>query len=226
MLPPYTQTLFVELIRFSPGQPDNVTSTGPTPRGNPPPVYPSGPVAPSSHYRSANSNATSHTALPPSPISMTTTFGAGGTDLEPGSVNSVIPPPPWSRWGIVNTPNRPPATTRRQAPDSSPPQISRKRKHADDVHSSEETSAPKRPLIQAMPEPSPSIPPPSVHVLSSPPVPPSPRPIQSVSPSLARLLTPSTESSPKTAHAPYGPPKPPPPHSNGRGADSPMSESG
>lgn len=46
MLPPYTQTLFVELIRFIPGQPDNVPSRGLTPRSGASAVYSSPPITP------------------------------------------------------------------------------------------------------------------------------------------------------------------------------------
>jgi histone demethylase JARID1 len=192
MLPPYTQTLFVELIRFTPGQPDNISLNGPPPRANGdsgPPAVPN-----SSHSRpmqptSSHNNASSSSALVP----MVSTFGVNGA-APSSSPHHVIPPPPWSRWGTVTTPLRPPATMRRNAPDSSratTPSSARKRKQADEPQSQDEASASSRSPKRRVVIPPPPPPPPPPPQLS--------RPVQTLSPSLAMMLSPTTSSSPRSS---------------------------
>jgi [histone H3]-trimethyl-L-lysine4 demethylase len=186
MLPPFTQTLYVELIRFVPGQPDNVPTNGSVAR-NPPtrPPIPSPSSRPHSHPPPLPqpSNVAS-TSAPSAPTHSTSTLDLRGP-ISVVSPHLPPPPPPWSRWGTVSTPLRPPSTLRRQPTDharSTPPQPSRKRKHVEEVNgdhaaranSSSRARSPKR---RVNPETSPS---------SS-----STRPTQALSPSLAMMLSPT-----------------------------------
>ena len=185
MPPPYSQTLFVELIRFMPGQPEAVPTNGATPR------------APSSLHSSPASHA-SH------PGSLRTSHLHHGTPTmhipmeifpDPAHPNHVPPPPPWSRWATMTTPGRPPSTHRRQSTSArstpQPPPLSKKRKHGDEmsttegglsrVSSSSSTSAGPTPKRRAVPAPHP----PQSNTVSPP-----PRSMQSISPSIAKLLAP------------------------------------
>lgn len=184
MPPPYSQTLFVELIRFTPGQPEIVPTNGVTP------------LAPSSHHSSPRSHSSHpgpsrhphiHHGSPPMHIPI------DGYSSDPAAhPNHVPPPPPWSRWGTMSTPGRPPSTQRRQSTSdrSSPQPSSKKRKHADEmsttdglsrVSSSSSISAGPSSKRRAVPTQHSS----QNAVVSSP-----PRSMQTVSPSIAKLLAP------------------------------------
>jgi [histone H3]-trimethyl-L-lysine4 demethylase len=177
MPPPFSQTLFVELVRFMPGQPETASANGATPR------------APSSLHSSPRSHASHpgpshhlhlHHGSPPMHIPM---------EVYPD--HHVPPPPPWSRWATMSTPGRPPSTQHRHSASarSTPQPPSKKRKHADDisttgelsrVSSSSSLSAGPAPKRRAIPAPHPSQ-----SVASSP-----PRSMQTISPSIAKLLAP------------------------------------
>jgi histone demethylase JARID1 len=181
MPPPYSQTLFVELIRFMPGQPDLAPPNGGTS------------LAPSSHHSSPRSHSShpgpsrhphpNHGSPP-----MRIPVEAFPDHAHP---NHVPPPPPWSRWGTMSTPGRPPSTQRRQSTStrSTPQPPSKKRKHADEMSTTEELSrvssssslsAAPTPKRRAVPPPQPPQ-----SIVSSP-----PRPVQTISPSIAKLLAP------------------------------------
>lgn len=187
MPPPYSQTLFVELIRFMPGQPDIAPTNGATPR------------APSSHHSSPRSHASQpgssrltqlHHGSPPVHIPVE-------AYPEHAHPHHIPPPPPWSRWGTMSTPGRPPSTNRRQSTStrSTPQPSSKKRKHADDMSTTEGLSrvsssssisagpVPKRRAVQVPPSSLPQTPHPNV-------IPSPPRVVQNISPSIAKLLAP------------------------------------
>lgn len=147
MPPPYTQTLFVELMRFTPGQPDSMTggngigssrsmasssSIGLPPYGMPLPHPRAGLPPPPSHH-----HAPPIAPRPPSPMMP---YDQGRPRSRGGSVH-VPPPPPWSsrssRWSNAAA-TAPPPTSRSHTQDGnspieSPGGQSRKRKHSGDV---------------------------------------------------------------------------------------------
>jgi [histone H3]-trimethyl-L-lysine4 demethylase len=192
MLLPFTQTLFVELVRFVPGQPDNVPTNGSVTRSvstRPPAPSPSSRPHALSHPLSQPSHAAS-TSATPAPTHSTSTLDLRGP-ISVVNPHLPPPPPPWSRWGTVSTPLRPPSTLRRQPTDharSTPPQSSKKRKHAEEVNGDDATKAssssrarsPKRRVNAETP---PSVP--------TPPSGPTARPTQALSPSLAIMLSPT-----------------------------------
>ncbi|KAL4256714.1 [histone H3]-trimethyl-L-lysine(4) demethylase [Pleurotus pulmonarius] len=167
MPPPYTQTLFVELVRFVPGQPEFSPPSGPAPRPSIPPIPQGNPMPhiPSPHDK--------HTPMQ---------LPAPSASFSPPSMVSqhVPPPPPWSRWGTVTTPSRPPSTQRRHAPDTprDTPQPSRKRKLTDEPRPPEEpvngSSSKRRVMDHGLPQPQ----------LAQ------PRNVQTLSPSLALIVSP------------------------------------
>ncbi|KAJ3718020.1 jumonji superfamily protein [Lentinula guzmanii] len=205
---PYTQTLFVELLKFTPGQPD--THAG----GSAQPPSTSGVRAPSVDV------PTQHPVPPPptyAPVAAPPPVLASA--LNAAAQN--VPPPPWSRWSTVATPSRPPSISRRhELPPVSLPsqeqQDNRKRKHPEDtthedllppMSSLSEPVAKRRivlppvrhqtPLPPIQPHP-PRIPhPPQTRT----PVLPPPTPQnQSLSPSLARLMSPVDQSPRQYSH--------------------------
>jgi histone demethylase JARID1 len=164
MLPPYTQTLFVELMRFTPGQPDGLYTNGHSHRhsGTPTMGRQAVAAAPSPHSR--------HIAHPPMQASPPLN---GFVSDRPMTIASqhVPPPPPWSRWSTMTVP---PAVTLPQGHVPTPPS-SRKRKFVDATPAgmAESSASAKRNKPQT-------------------PSNPSPRPSQTVSsPSLAKVLAPS-----------------------------------
>ncbi|KAG6373774.1 PLU-1-like protein-domain-containing protein [Boletus reticuloceps] len=134
MLPPYTQTLFVELIRFTPGQPESANGVS-LQRGLQSPSIPrsADPGPSSSHYR--------HTHPLHSPLPLPTPPTPVYELVRQPSSNGhhVPPPPPWSsQWHSI-TPT--PAVPRRsEAPEqphpaplpASPHGGGKKRKFVDD----------------------------------------------------------------------------------------------
>ena len=232
MLPPYTQTLFVELIRFTPGQPESVNGMSSSQRSLPPPSIPRsadpGPSS-SSHHRHSHSH---HTPLPlltpPTPV-----YELARQPSSNG--HHVPPPPPWSsQWhSITPTPTAPRRSEAPEQPHSAPLPISphggKKRKFADDSptppdiphgHSgpSSSSASGSRSPKQARRHPQTPVPPPATV--------PARAMQQTLSPSLAMIVSPvDTEPSPRpTASVPYGsvlppppPPLQPPPHPSGSG---------
>jgi len=191
-------TIFVELIRFTPGQPDNVAMKGSASRSSAAPF--------ARQSASAGDSSSSHSApIRPAPMAVyTSTFEV---DRSGSATDShVPPPPPWSRWGTMSTPSMPPSTQRRQpveTPRGTPrgtPQPPKKRKHVEDIRISEDattssfTRSPKRRLL---PQPAPSS--------GS-----SSRPVQTLSPSLAMIVCPPEgEISPRmTSATSFGGPSP------------------
>jgi histone demethylase JARID1 len=91
--PPYTQTLFIELIRFSPGQPDTVAANGPS--SNP---HPSGTSSHALHHLPPNGHSYQPRPLPPPPLRAPVHQYS-----PPHQVNApagpMPPPPPWEvKW--------------------------------------------------------------------------------------------------------------------------------
>ncbi|KAG5648789.1 hypothetical protein DXG03_000138 [Asterophora parasitica] len=196
MAPPFAQTLFVELVRFVPGQPQ---STGTAPSA-------------SSHHQSPKSAAPypepphhehyPHQGSPPMPSRTGEAFMG-----PPGSHNNV-PPPPWSRWTAVATPAQPPSTQRRQSESaqSTPgPSSSRKRKLEDlpipedmsRVNSSASSGPPPKRRTPAAPSSPPPVP-------AAPPAP--MRAVQTLSPSLAMIVSPINQTVMTSPRSPYIPP--------------------
>jgi histone demethylase JARID1 len=163
MLPPYTQTLFVELIRFTPGQPDGLYSNGHNHRHNGTP----------SMGRQAVAAPPPHSRHVPHPSMQGSSALNGFASERPMTLASQPAPPPWSRWSTMTVPpvgTPPPGHI-------PPPPSSRKRKFVDStpagIAESSASAAAKRPKPQI-------------------PTNPSPRPAQPVSsPSLAKVLAPS-----------------------------------
>ncbi|KAF9037813.1 hypothetical protein BDZ89DRAFT_1061401 [Hymenopellis radicata] len=169
--PPWMATLFVELARVVSGN------------SNPPDVFDS-PLAPDT------------IPLPPSRSPHTSSRGvlppprASSSSILPVSPPSVTlpPPPPWQRWGSVNAvTGRPPPS---RGSDSSlllDVAGSRKRKEYDyDVEMSSSSSSKRR-------SPAPERPPSQSHGSPTlPPIHPHPPAVQTLSPSLAMIMSPQT----------------------------------
>lgn len=217
MLPPYTQTLFVELIRFTPGQPES--ANGAPPRSLPVPSMPrsADPGPSSSHRHHAHPH---HSPLPlPTPPTPVHEFAR-----QPSTNGHYVPPPPpWSsQWHSI-TPT--PAIPRRsEAPDQPPlvplpisPHGGKKRKFVDDSptppdiphgHSgpgsgSGSASGSRSPKQARRHPQTPVQPPASVPARAM---------QQTLSPSLAMIVSPvDTEPSPRLSlSVPYGSSAPPP----------------
>ncbi|KAF7981714.1 hypothetical protein HWV62_32301 [Athelia sp. TMB] len=114
MLPPRTQTLFVELVRFSPGQPDgSAYSNGRSHRHSGVPTMVVNPSHP--HHATVHSTPPMATFITDRPMNMH---------------QHIPPPPPWSRWGTVavpppgppppGLPPTPPHNKKRKFVDSTP----------------------------------------------------------------------------------------------------------
>ena len=212
--PPYTQTLFVDLIRFTPGQPDNIAANGapmsaPPTRtmpgsSNPPPMTVAN--GSSAHPRSMHPSHSSHphhnnhhhhaiSAPPPSAPSY--------ENGRPSSSSHVPPPPPWaatSRWSSAAAAAAPPGPSRPIPPPppaeqlrspiagmQTPPLAQRKRKYTDDM-------LPHGPPPDDRLAPAPIIRTPKrLHSTVSTPQPSAsaPRSSQGMSPSLALMLSPT-----------------------------------
>ncbi|KAJ3826753.1 jumonji superfamily protein [Lentinula raphanica] len=204
MGPPETRTLFVDLLSFTPGQPD--THTG----GAAPPPPPSSSRTPSMDgigHHPAPTTYAPVAAPPPIPPSV----------LNPAVQN--VPPPPWSRWSTVATPSRPPSISSRQRHELPPviplqepqqQQDSRKRKHPEDfphegllppMSSLTEPVAKRRIVLPPVHHQTP-LPPIQSHPPRAPQMPQTRTPVlpntmpqnQSLSPSLARLMSPVDQS--------------------------------
>lgn len=186
---PYQQTLFVELLKFSPGQPDN------NPRGGSAQPRSSSP-GPSADVRGQ------YVAPPPTHAPVVIPPPISASALNTAAQN--VPPPPWSRWGAVATPSQPPSVSRRPELSSVPlptqPQETRKRKHLEDSSSRDELLPPVSSLAEPSSKRRNVLPPvhhqptlPSIQSHSSRAPVPTPQ-TQSLSPSLARLMSPVDQS--------------------------------
>ena len=184
MPPPYTQTLFVELIRFTPGQPDNMNAG-------------TGGGSSSRHSISGPSHAIPIHRLPqpqqyyhphghpiaPRPLSPVITYD----QTRPISTNGqphVPPPPPWtsraaggSRWSSAAA-TAPPPTARSHGHDGLSPTnspTSRKRKYPDDSvpgSSNDHPAGPVSPSSQPSPKRRSTLPTPPMHppMMPTPPI--------------------------------------------------------
>ena len=158
LLPPYTQTLFVELVRFTPGQPDSVAGNGPangftvpgrtasTPVSSVHPPYQNGSPHPPRAAPSSSGPPSSSNQRPLSPPLPYDRSNSGNGSHGP-------PPPPWSsrssRWSSAAA-TAPPPTARNHPPEVSSPldsPPSRKRKH-------QEEGSPNGSLSVTIPSPS------------------------------------------------------------------------
>lgn len=231
--PPYTQTLFIELIRFSPGQPDTVLANGPSTHPSSSSSHVSHPVLPSNGH-----SYHPRTLPPPPPRAPIHTYS------PPHQINApaghMPPPPPWEiKWTrpvpapASAPPPPPPASTAPSTPALSssvrrlsissaaapivnddkrlptvdpltPPSASRKRKYPEGDAASERASPYESPSYKRhtpAAEPLPPTAPTSSSSSSSSsapaPAPPGHRATQTLSPSLAMIM------SPDTRHVPY-----------------------
>jgi len=138
LLPPQTHTLFVELVEFQPGL-DGTTSTS----ASAPPARPQIMINHHIPPRAQNTNAGlsfSHHS-PHGSLSAAHSFESSTTAFAavPTPGGHVPPPPPWSRWGTMSTPAMPPSTQRRgtgEGRSNGTPQpaasSSKKRKHTEE----------------------------------------------------------------------------------------------
>ena len=190
---PYRQTLFVELMQFQPGSDGGATGTSvsaPMPRPqimNHQPMV--GRPPPNSHSFSHHNPHPSTSTVPHASSSMSN-FSA-----SPTTHPSAPPPPPWSRWGTMSTPAMPPSTQRRSNGEGSrsngTPQpsasTSKKRKHVEEIpvhhqqHHIEEEPRSSFPLKRH-----------AGPALTPTPMSP-PRPVQTLSPSLAMIVSPTNQ---------------------------------
>jgi len=189
MPPPKAPTLFVELAQFQPGsdgsESSSVSASRPKNQRPPPPPPQSYPLnqGPSYSHHNPIHHPISIQHAPP----VVTTFQAVPT--------AAPPPPPWSRWGTMSTPSMPPSTQRR-APNGEGPRsnsnaaANRKRKHmeemqhhpppapAEDDNRSNNSSFPLKRHAGPALTPTPVSP---------------PRPTQTLSPSLAMIVSPTNQ---------------------------------
>ena len=190
---PYRQTLFVELIQFQPGS-DGVAAGGSVSASMPrPQIANHQPILGRQHP--SNSHSFSHHNPHPSTSSVSYASSSMSTfSASPTAHPSAPPPPPWSRWGTMSTPAMPPSTQRRGNGESSrsngTPQpsasTSKKRKHVEEIplhhqHLTDDEPRSSFPLKRhAGPAPTPT------------PMSP-PRPVQTLSPSLAMIVSPTNQ---------------------------------
>lgn len=192
MLPPYTHTLFVELIRFSTSSSDGVNGSFPPPSTPAPLSFHSRPV----ESGQSGSRRHSHTPLP-LPTPPTPVFEL---IKPPTNGHHVPPPPPWTtQWHTITS--NPAPTRRSEVPEHSPPQpqqppqplsasphSGKKRKFADESPPPEPTGS-RSPKQARRPPQTPVLPPASVPARAM---------QQTLSPSLAMIVSPvDTEPSPR-----------------------------
>ncbi|CAL1700343.1 unnamed protein product [Somion occarium] len=222
LAPPFQQTLFVELIRFTPGQPDSMAASANGgsrgPMGQPMASHSNGMHPPSRMPAPPMQPVPSHahrTSPPSAP------YVADRRSQPSTPIHHVPPPPPWSatnrasRWSNAAA-TAPPPTSRTHLPEHSSSvtnspvaSSSRKRKYPDDLPSPPSAVAEEIVLARG----SPTSPKRRQHSnsLSSQPG----RSNQGLSPSLAMMLSPNpvdVRSPPPPAPPPRHPVGPPPGH--------------
>ncbi|PPR02653.1 hypothetical protein CVT24_002136 [Panaeolus cyanescens] len=197
---PMVPTLFIELVEFIPGS-DEVQSTPNAPASRPPHMVPQHPPMSWPHPSHPPQSFVAHgppltNSHPPSAMN---TFAT----VTPQNGSYAPPPPPWnhnnswSRWGAVTTPSMPPSTHRRgtlepgrlngtSQPSSSAVVVpNRKRKHVDEGISHDKTVdedlRPSATPFSQKRHAGPSLTPTPI----SP-----PRSVQTLSPSLAMIVSP------------------------------------
>jgi histone demethylase JARID1 len=194
---PYRQTLFVELVQFQPGSDGGATSgsvSAPMPR---PQIVHHQPMQhnPNSHSFSHHNPQPSTSTTVPHTSSNMRNFSA-----SPTTHPSAPPPPPWSRWGTMSTPAMPPSTQRRNngegsrsngsgTPQPSAASTSKKRKHVEEIlihHQQQHFTAEDEPR-SSFPLKRHAGP-----TLTPTPMSP-PRPVQTLSPSLAMIVSPTNQ---------------------------------
>lgn len=195
MPPPQAPTLFVELVQFhagSDGSSSSNASISRAPSHRPGPSYSTQPPIYAHHGQTLP--GIQHPPPPP-PTQVIAPFHS--------SSGPTPPPPPWSRWAPMSTPTMPPSTQRR-APNgegvrahASVQPNPRKRKHLEEMHHHQtghiedggrlSTSYPLKRHAGPSLNPTP---------VSTP-----PRPVQTLSPSLAMIMSPTNQAvhtSPRT----------------------------
>lgn len=91
--PPYTQTLFIELIRFSPGQPDTVSANGPSSH-----LHPSGTSSHAPHHPPPNGHSY-HPRVLPAPPPRAPVHRHSPPHQVNAPAGPMPPPPPWEvKW--------------------------------------------------------------------------------------------------------------------------------
>ena len=195
---PYRQTLFVELIQYQPGSDGGAATSTSVSAPIPRPQIVNQPTIGRQH--NANSHTFSHHNPQPSTSSTGphTSSSMNSFSASPTIHPSAPPPPPWSRWGTMSTPAMPPSTQRRNNGESSrsngaTPQpsasTSKKRKHVDEIiihhhqqqHPTEDEPLSSFPLKRH-----------AGPALTPTPMSP-PRPVQTLSPSLAMIVSPTNQ---------------------------------
>ena len=213
---PYRQTLFVELIQFQPGSDGGATSvsasasgsasgsasastsasaSAPIPR---PQIVNHQPMLGRQLNLNPHSFSQHHNPQPStSTTAPHTSSGMSSFSASPTTHPSAPPPPPWSRWGTMSTPAMPPSTQRRNNGESSrsngTPQpsasTSKKRKHVEEIlihqhqqqHLTEDEPRSSFPLKRH-----------TGPALTPTPMSP-PRTVQTLSPSLAMIVSPTNQ---------------------------------
>ncbi|PBL02905.1 hypothetical protein ARMGADRAFT_955558 [Armillaria gallica] len=175
--PPYMATLFVELVKFSPGQPE-------TPNVEPHPLSSSSVPPPGSSRAPPPHNGVSHhTRHLPAAIPVASSSRPLSNSPSSGQHP---PPPPWSRWNPpLPPPGSSPSLPRREIIPIEPQPL-RKRKHYEDSPLEEfrplRAPSPKRRSLEP-----PSLP--STSQTTTPVLPPLHTPRQTLSPSLAMIMS-------------------------------------
>jgi len=197
MPPPQAPTLFVELVQFHAGSDGGSSSNRSTSR---PPSHRSGPSysaqsPPYAHHGQPLAPIQQPPPPPPPPLPQGVPFHSLSVPTPP--------PPPWSRWAPMSTPTMPPSTQRR-APNGDGLRghallqpNPRKRKHPEEMNHHQtgpieddgrfSTSYPLKRHAGPSLNPTP---------ISTP-----PRPVQTLSPSLAMIVSPTNQAvhtSPRT----------------------------
>ena len=191
MPPPQAPTLFVELVQFHAGSEGGSSSSASSSRLS---------IHHSTPYSAPLPTPYVHHGQPlihhPPPPTSTSSF-----QMQPGPAP---PPPPWSRWAPMSTPTMPPSIQRRSqngegSRTNGTRSNSRKRKHAEEIPHQQTPEDDGR-LSSSYPlkrHAGPSLNPTPV---STP-----PRPVQTLSPSLAMIVSPTNQavhSSPRGTQLP------------------------
>ncbi|KAJ3507087.1 hypothetical protein NLJ89_g6503 [Agrocybe chaxingu] len=209
---PQTPTLFVELVQFQPGS-DGTMSTA----SAPPPRQANHRISQPVH--NGIGQTFSHHSVSHGPIQMHQP-GPTMSTFSATPSGGVPPPPPWSRWGTMSTPAMPPSTQRR-APNGEGSRVngssqssasgSRKRKHTEEVEVIPQAQSQPQPQPQPQPQHQHRPLPPSMQEedsrmnntfplkrhtgpsLTPTPMSPPNRPVQTLSPSLAMIVSPTNQ---------------------------------
>ena len=177
-------------MQFQPGSDGGSTGTsvsGPITR---PQTVNHQPMAGRQHHPNPHSFS-HHNPHPSTSTAPHTSSSMSNFSASPTAHPSAPPPPPWSRWGTMSTPAMPPSTQRRSngegsRPNGTPQPTSKKRKHVEEIpihqqhHLDDETRSSfplKRHAGPAL-TPTPMSP---------------PRPVQTLSPSLAMIVSPTNQ---------------------------------